>query len=210
MDFPIFSHCKGSIASRDFPRLDELMRRGVPAQQRAEIWFEISGAQELQQRYQEMYVTRMAEMYGNLRWRTLGFTVINMGIHAKFMGEYSGIVVDLTWILWDDPWIWMSCDQKHRRSLKNGDEGNPCRKFQLDKSMQPPIFLAFYFKFFYFFYGHERTWQWKMFLNSTSKIDNNVVCFFFCPLKQLPSQAETKDPEELFRRRGTLCGCFWC
>ena len=67
MDFPIFSHCKGSIASRDFPRLDELMRRGVPAQQRAEIWFEISGAQELQQRYQEMYVTRMAEMYGNLR-----------------------------------------------------------------------------------------------------------------------------------------------
>ena len=27
---------------------------------------------------------------------------------------------------------------------------------------------------------------------------------FFCPLKQLPSQAETKDPEELFRRRGTL------
>ena len=143
MDFPIFSHCKGSIASRDFPRLDELMRRGVPAQQRAEIWFEISGAQELQQRYQEMYVTRMAEMYGNLRWRTLGFTVINMGIHAKFMGEYSGIVVDLTWILWDDPWIWMSCDQKHRRSLKNGDEGNPSRKFQLDKSMQPPVFFGF-------------------------------------------------------------------
>lgn len=35
--------------------LDELMRRGVPAQQRAEIWFEISGAQELQQRYQEIY-----------------------------------------------------------------------------------------------------------------------------------------------------------
>ena len=40
------------------------MRRGVPAQQRAEIWFEISGAQELQQRYQEIYAAAWAWVHG--------------------------------------------------------------------------------------------------------------------------------------------------
>lgn len=39
------------------PRLDELMRRGVPAQQRGEIWFEISGASDTQQRWKEIHVT---------------------------------------------------------------------------------------------------------------------------------------------------------
>ena len=31
------------------------MRRGVPAQQRGEIWFEISGAQDTQQRWKEIH-----------------------------------------------------------------------------------------------------------------------------------------------------------
>ena len=42
-------------------RLDELMRRGVPAQQRGEIWFEISGAQEVQQRWLEIYAPWVAQ-----------------------------------------------------------------------------------------------------------------------------------------------------
>ena len=35
------------------PRMDELMRRGVPANLRRDIWMEIAGAEELQQRWIE-------------------------------------------------------------------------------------------------------------------------------------------------------------
>jgi len=46
-----------TVNTRALWELDELMRRGVPAQQRGEIWFEISGAQDTQQRWKEIHAS---------------------------------------------------------------------------------------------------------------------------------------------------------
>ncbi|CAK9114839.1 unnamed protein product [Durusdinium trenchii] len=40
--------------------LDELMRRGVPAHNRGEIWFEITGAQELQRKWLERWAEKLS------------------------------------------------------------------------------------------------------------------------------------------------------
>lgn len=58
---PLLSQLRTAWARGDAPNtrmmweLDELMRRGVPAEHRGQIWFEITGAQDLQERYMKLW-----------------------------------------------------------------------------------------------------------------------------------------------------------